>query len=200
MDLQSTMHSLQGAASSLHSGQHASQTLYMAMSIQANQVPVIFDICASFSSWLTLAGFIVLPATFTSLKNSNDLGSVAGGKEIQDAVRNLGLLPVAAILCCVGIASSSWLWWRWHKNYIWLVSRIFLPGLFHSLIGLFTTLANIFSAQGGHMSVTAKVTISVTTVCGGCMLILVGVYSQLVNSLITETDRKVSRDGKPQIF
>ncbi|KAF3037145.1 hypothetical protein E8E11_003442 [Didymella keratinophila] len=194
------MSSLHGAASSFHRPQHASQTVYMAMSIQANQVPVIFDICASFSSWLTLAGFIVLPATFTSLRNSNNLGSVAGGREVQDAVRNLELLPVAAILCCIGIASSSWLWWRWRKNYIWLVSRIFLPGLFHSLIGLFTTLANIFSAQAGHMSVTAKVTVSVTTAFGGCMLILVGVYSQLVNSLITETDKKVGRDGKPQIL
>lgn len=120
------MHSLPGAASSLHSRQHASQTLYMAMSIQANQVPVIFDICASFSSWLTLAGFVVLPATFTSLKKSKDLGGVTGGRELQDAVRNLELLPVAVILCCIGIASSGWLWWRWHKNYIWLVSRIFL--------------------------------------------------------------------------
>lgn len=74
------------------------------------------------------------------------------------------------------------------------------PGLFHCLIGLFTTLANVFSAQGGHLSVTARVTISVTAVCGGCMLILVGVYSQLVNKLITETDKKVIRDGKPQTF
>lgn len=98
----------------------------MAMSIQANQVPVIFDICASFASWLFLAGFIVLPATFTSLKNLKGLGSVSGGKEIQDAVQNLELLPVAAILCCVGIGSSCWLWWRWQRNYIWLVSRIFL--------------------------------------------------------------------------
>ena len=105
-DPQSTMDSLQGTTSSLHRRQHASQTLYMAMSIQANQVPIIFDICASFSSWLTLAGFIVLPATFTSLKNSNNLGSVASGREIQDAVRNLKLLPVAGILCCGGIASS----------------------------------------------------------------------------------------------
>jgi hypothetical protein len=96
------------------------------MSVQANQVHIIFDICAGFSSWLTLAGFIVLPATFTSLKNSNDLGSVRGGKEIQDAVRNLELLPIAAILCSLGLASSCWLWWRWHRNYIWLVSRIFL--------------------------------------------------------------------------
>jgi hypothetical protein len=96
------------------------------MSVQANQVHIIFDICASFSSWLTLAGFIVLPATFTSLKNSDDLRSVTGGKVIQDAVHNLELLPVAATLCSLGLASSCWLWWRWRKNYIWLVSRIFL--------------------------------------------------------------------------
>jgi hypothetical protein len=50
------------------------------------------------------------------------------------------------------------------------------------------------------MSVTAKVTVSVTTVFGGCMLILVGLYSQLVNSMITETDKLVGGDGKPRIF
>lgn len=48
------------------------------------------------------------------------------------------------------------------------------------------------------MSVTAKVTISATTIFGGCTLILVGIYSQLVNNLITETDEEVGRDGKPQ--
>jgi hypothetical protein len=69
------------------------------------------------------------------------------------------------------------------------------PGLFHSLLGLFTTMTNVFSAQGGHLSVTAKVTISVTTICGGCMLLLVGVYSHLANGMITETDVIVSRKG-----
>ncbi|KAF2818043.1 hypothetical protein CC86DRAFT_436514 [Ophiobolus disseminans] len=185
-------------ASKSNNQPHALQTPYMAMSVQANQVHIVFDICASFSSWLTLAGFIVLPATFTSLKNSDGLGGLAGGKEIQEVARNLELLPVAAILCFLGISSSCWLWWRWHKNYIWLVSRIFLLGLFHSLIGLFTTLANVFSAQGGHLSVTARITISVTTACGGCMLILVGLYSHLANNMVTETDKVVSKKGRPQ--
>jgi hypothetical protein len=78
-----------------------------------------------------------------------------------------------------------------------LINR-FRPGLFHSLIGLLTTIANIFSAQGGHLSVTAKVTICVTTICGGCMLILVGIYSHLANRIITETDVIVSKKGRPQ--
>lgn len=117
---------LQGASSGTAGHQNAVQTRYMVMSIQANQVPIIFDICAGFSSWLTLAGFVVLPATFTSLKTSKTLTGVAGGREIQEIVRNVELLPIAAILCCVGVASSSWLWWRWHKNYLWIVSRIFL--------------------------------------------------------------------------
>lgn len=108
------------------SNNHDSHTPYMAMSIQANQVPVIFDICAGFSSWLTLAGFIVLPATFTSLKESDKLSHITAGKVIQHAVQNLELLPVAAILCSLGLASSCWLWRRWHKNYIWLISRIFV--------------------------------------------------------------------------
>lgn len=125
-----TLHSIinmsHGAEFSPARHQHGLRTRYMVMSIQANQVPVFFDICAGFASWLTLAGFIVLPATFTSLKTSKNFSGFAGGKEVQEVVRNLELLPLAAILCCVGIAGSSWLWRRWRRNYIWLVSRIFL--------------------------------------------------------------------------
>jgi hypothetical protein len=77
-------------------------------------------------SWLTLAGYVVLPNTFTSLGNSSSLDGTAGGKAIQDAVRNVQLLPLAGVLCCLGTAGSCWLWWKWQKNYIWLISRIFL--------------------------------------------------------------------------
>lgn len=107
-------------------GVHASQTIYMAMSIQANQVPLIFDILAGVSSWLTLAGYLVLPNTFTSLGRSNGLNSTASGKAVQNAVQNVPLLPAAAVLCCIGLAGSCWLWWRKRSNYVWLISRIFL--------------------------------------------------------------------------
>jgi hypothetical protein len=72
------------------------------------------------------------------------------------------------------------------------------PGLSHSLIGLFTTLVNVFSAQKGYLSVTAKVTIAVTTVCGGSMLALNVVYGQLLNAIITDHDREVAGDSQPR--
>ena len=50
------------------------------------------------------------------------------------------------------------------------------------------------------MSVTAEITVCVTTIFGACMLILVAFYTYLVNGLITEIDRKVSRDGEPQTY
>ena len=104
----------------------ALQTPYMAMAVQANQAQRRYDICAGICSWLTLAGYVVLPNTFTSLGNSSSLHGTAGGKAIQDAVRNVQLLPLAGVLCCLGTAGSCWLWWKWRKNYIWLISRIFL--------------------------------------------------------------------------
>lgn len=55
-------------------------TPYMKMCTQANRVPSIYNILAALSSWLTLAGFVVLPGTFTSLKHSTTLSSSKGGE------------------------------------------------------------------------------------------------------------------------
>jgi hypothetical protein len=96
----------------------ALRTPYMAMSIQANQARKRYDICAGCFAWLTLAGYVVLPNTFTSLKNADSLHTTAGGKLIQGTVRNIQLLPLAGVLCCIGMAGSCWLWWEWRKNYV----------------------------------------------------------------------------------
>jgi hypothetical protein len=102
------------------------QTPYMVMSLQANEAPRLDNLLAAVYSWITLAGFIVLPGTFTSLGNSESLGDIKGGKLVQDAVHNIPLLPLAGICCLVGTIGSCWLWWKWRKNYVWLVGRIFL--------------------------------------------------------------------------
>ncbi|KAG9197131.1 hypothetical protein G6514_002244 [Epicoccum nigrum] len=167
------------------------------MAVQANQAQRRYDICAGICSWLTLAGYVLLPNKFTSLGNSSSLDGAAGGKAIQDAVRNVQLLPLAGVLCCLGTAGSCWLWWKWRKNYIWLISRIFLPGLSHSLIGLLTTLVNVATAQNGNLSLTAKVTVAVTTAVGGRMLGLSVLYGQLLDTLITDRDREVAQHGHP---
>ncbi|KAF3031688.1 hypothetical protein E8E12_000490 [Didymella heteroderae] len=175
----------------------AVQTPYMAMSIQANQMPALYDICAGVFAWITLAGYVVLPNTFTSLQTAHSLDGTVGGKAIQDTVRNVQILPLAGVLCGVGLVGSCSLWWVWRRNYVWLMSRIFMPGLSHSLIGLLTTVVNVLAAQGGNMSLTARVTVAVTTACGGIMLVLIVVYNQLLNRLITAQDREVARSGRP---
>jgi hypothetical protein len=104
----------------------ALQTPYMVMSVQANLTAMKLDIYGVIFSWLILAGYVVLPNTFTSLQNADSLAATTGGKAIQDAVRNVPLLPFAGVLCCIGAAGSCWLWWLQRRNYVWLVSHIFL--------------------------------------------------------------------------
>src|SRR5436190_611134 len=106
------------------------------MLLKANKAPGLDNFLAAFYSWFTLAGFIVLPATFTSIKNSGSLRNSKSGQVVQDAVQNVSLLAVASLGCLVGTVGSCWLWHKWRKNYVWLLARIFRPGLLHSLVGL----------------------------------------------------------------
>ena len=85
------------------------------------------NVLASLFTWLLLAGFIVLPGTFASIRNSQALNRIGkAGKIVVQAVQNLPLLWVAGILCLGGACGISWLWWENYDNYIWLVDRIFL--------------------------------------------------------------------------
>lgn len=102
------------------------QTPYMVMSIQANQARRRYTISAGLFSWLILAGYLVLPNTFTSLKSSKALSESKGGQILQSTVQNVQLLPFAGILCLIGTAGTSWLWYKWRRNYVWLITYIFV--------------------------------------------------------------------------
>jgi len=101
-------------------------TPYMIMSIQANQARKRYTISASLFSWLILAGYLVLPNTFTSLKASKALSGSKGGQILQSTVQNVQLLPLASVLCFIGTVGISWLWYIWRKNYVWLITYIFM--------------------------------------------------------------------------
>jgi hypothetical protein len=102
------------------------QTPYMVMCIQANEAPRLDNVLAAIYSWVTLAGLIVFPGTFTSLANSDSLGNIKGGLVVQDAIQNIPLLPLAGFCCLTGTIGSCLLWRKWRKNYVWLVRQIFL--------------------------------------------------------------------------
>jgi hypothetical protein len=68
--------------------------------------------------------------------------------------------------------------------------RIQRPGLLHSLVGFITTIINIYTAQGGHWSVTAKITIIVIGLYTGNMSVLYLVYNHWILEKVKTTRNK----------
>ncbi len=107
-----------------------SQSRYVTMLLELDEIPRRHNFYASLLTWLILAGYIVFPGTFTSLKSSNSVQAAASktpaGKIILDTVQNASLLWIAGACCLFGVVGIALLWKRWKGNYIWLVNRIFL--------------------------------------------------------------------------
>ncbi|KAF5354131.1 hypothetical protein D9756_007107 [Leucocoprinus leucothites] len=142
----------------------SSRSQYMHMLLALDDIPMIYDLSASFFTWILLAGFILFPGTFTSLQTLN-LGNGVGAT-VVDSIVNLPLFIVAFICTGIGVIGMGYLWWKWMKNYIWLTNKIFIPGLMNSLAGIISTLANVYGVQHGEFNTTSTITISVTGVVG----------------------------------
>lgn len=95
------------------------------MSVEANEAPIFDSVCASISSWITLAGYLVLPGTFTKITDSTGLRQTQEGRLVQSVVKNTPLLPLSIVLCVLGLAGSAWFWWKWRNNFIWITSKVF---------------------------------------------------------------------------
>jgi len=106
------------------------QTRYMKMLLHLDEIPRLHTMLAGLFTWVLLAGYIVFPGTFTSLRNSKAVKDATSAgtsaSMLVNTVQNVPLLWLAAICCIVGVLGMVWLWWRWQENYIWLSSRIFL--------------------------------------------------------------------------
>ncbi|KAF2270194.1 hypothetical protein CC78DRAFT_574323 [Lojkania enalia] len=172
------------------------QTRYIDMLLALDTVPRLHNILASFFTWILLAGYIVFPATFNKIQEDSSLDDAADSRLKAQAlatVRNTPLLYVAAFACGIGVLGCLWLWWKWRKNYIWVINRIFLPALMNSIAGLISTLVNIYSAQDGQYSVTAKVTIIVTAVCSVVTAALFLLYNSVMLELVKRKHARETR-------
>jgi len=144
----------------------------MEMLLHLDEIPRLYNISASLFTWIILAGYLVVPGTFTTFKetkafqdadsNQSD-GQVA--HDIVNSIAHIGLLWLAGSFCVVGTVGCLALWIRWRQNYVWLINKIFTPVTFNSIAGLVTTLVNVYTAQSGVWSVTARVTAIVTGSC-----------------------------------
>ncbi|KAI6157297.1 hypothetical protein BKA82DRAFT_994278 [Pisolithus tinctorius] len=138
----STTHPMPG----LHSGTHEyAQTRYVEMLLALDDIPNLYKVLAAFFTWILLAGFILFPGTFATWA---DKPPGTTEHELASVINNVPLLVIAWVCTGIGGLGMLWLWWRWRKNYIWIVNRIFVPGLLNSLAGLISTLSNIYSSAG----------------------------------------------------
>ncbi|KAF8960649.1 hypothetical protein BDZ97DRAFT_1665556, partial [Flammula alnicola] len=177
-----------------HGNPSQMDTQYVNMMLALDDIPTLHNIFAGFFNWILLAGFILFPGTFTSLHN---LGPQAGtvGQALIDSVTELPLYIVAWVCCGIGACGMVWLWWRWRKNYLWGLNKIFIPGLMNSLAGLLSTVANIFGAQHGELSTTSKSTLIVVGASTGVFGIFTGFYMfWLVRRVKARHDSEVGKE------
>lgn len=174
-------------------------TRYVEMLLGLDKIPRLHNILAAFYGWVLLAGFVVFPGTFTSLEDlRGDSGLDEQAGEIIDHVQNIPLLVVAAVCCGIGAIGLLWLCFRWRRNYIWLLNRIFLPGASNALAGFISTLVTVYSQKDGDWSVTALVTgiveVVVLVVCGVLFVLSTLLLKRLKWKHGKETERQARDD------
>ncbi|EAU30109.1 predicted protein [Aspergillus terreus NIH2624] len=173
----------------------AVQSQYIDTLLEMEQTPLAYNLAASICTWLVLAGFLVFPGTFTTLRESSLLQNAAGGV-VYRAVQHIPLLSVAIIFCALGTAGCGALWWGRRANYIWPTEKIFLPVLIHSVTGLLNTILNVYTARGGTWSVIAIVTVSVSGAYATVAALLFAMYHFLL--LQVKADHRSMEDHAKQ--
>ncbi|KAJ5981121.1 hypothetical protein N7481_008419 [Penicillium waksmanii] len=144
------------------------ETRYVQMVVQSDEITWEINALASASHWILLAGYLVVPGTFTSLKKSEDFGKTlkgsAAGNAVLNAIQNPPLLTTACFLFVIGLCIMIFLGWKFRENYIWLMNRLLIPTLLNALAGLLTTIINICTANGGDVSIMALLTILASSI------------------------------------
>lgn len=106
------------------------ETRYIRMIVEADEVPWQYNLLASAAHWILLAGYLVVPGTFTSLQKSDtvskDFVESEAGEMILDKIQNPPLLAIACCLFVAGLIIMAKLFWNHRDNYIWLINRIFM--------------------------------------------------------------------------
>ncbi|CAP94932.1 Pc21g00350 [Penicillium rubens Wisconsin 54-1255] len=125
----------------------ANETIYARMLREEAEMDMCFSITVGAANWALLAGYLVIPGTFTSLQTSNQvektLQANEAGRTVLHMIQNPPLLAIACLLFVSGIAAL-------------------IPLCLHAAAGLLTTLINVCTSQGGDWSVMAIITTAVT--------------------------------------
>lgn len=106
------------------------ETEYVGMLLELHSIHWIYNFAASFANWMLLAGYLVIPGTFTSLQKSDSiadkLSQNRAEKAILETIQNPPLVAISWSLLGIGISIMSVLSYRWRHNYLWLINRLFM--------------------------------------------------------------------------
>ncbi|KAG0156276.1 hypothetical protein PDIDSM_3453 [Penicillium digitatum] len=156
------------------------ESSYVRMILEADGIAWQDNVLASTAHWILLAGYLVIPGTFTSLQKSdtvrNDLAENETGEWILNTIQNPPLLAIACVLFISGLAIMGWLFWEYRGNYIWLINRIFIPTLLNALAGFLTTIISLYTAHDGDWSIMVLLTVITSGLSVACSLILLYIY------------------------
>lgn len=107
------------------------ETRYMQMLLELDHIPWFYNILAGAGHWILLAGYLVVPGTFTSLQEKtksldNDHMKESVEATIINTIRNPPLLAISCFCLTLGATIMIWLSWKIRNNYIWLVNKLFM--------------------------------------------------------------------------
>ncbi|KAK3325478.1 hypothetical protein B0H66DRAFT_125124 [Apodospora peruviana] len=162
---------------------NGAQTQYMNMLLSLDKIPQLDNILVSCFTWILLAGFVVIPGSFTSLKKleAKTQGEIIPGSPAANAllssVANTSVTAVGFVCMGIGTTGAIWLGWRWRKNYVWLLNKLYMPLMLNGLAGVISTITNVYSQQKGEWRTQAIVSITVEGSVLGCAALLFALYN-----------------------
>lgn len=111
-------------------GSESLQTAYTKMIIEFYCTPLRYNVLASTTNWVLLAGYLVIPGTFTSLQKSKSLEHKLDandtGKTILYTIQNPPVLGIGCSFLILGALGMSALGWDRRHNYVWLINKMFM--------------------------------------------------------------------------
>ena len=137
---------------------------YANLLLSLDKIPRAHHILASVFVWVLLAGFVVIPGSFTSAKRKQDGDTVqvpvggAGGSKLALTPANTAAMVVGLLCIVAGTFGSAWLALRWRRNYIWLLNKLYAPLILNALAGLLATVSSVYTQQAGEWSTQAIIT------------------------------------------
>lgn len=114
------------------SNTHSNDSRYVRMLKEEAQMDLKYNITASTANWALLAGYLVVPGTFTSLQHSNKvqeaLQANKTGRAILQKIQNPPLLVIACLFFAGGTTAFICLFRsrKIRNNYPWLINKIFM--------------------------------------------------------------------------